>query len=109
MLRGGEALHGRKGKLTDINLRDLKHTCATLLLTKGVHPKIHSEMLRHSSVAITLDIYSPVTPGLGDAMALAMEDAPGDDRPGVDRSSGEAATLRSGPLLEGLDYILPGI
>jgi integrase len=52
------------------------------LLTKGVHPKIVSEMLGHSSVSITLDVYSHVIPGLGDAAALAMEDALGDD-PGV--------------------------
>jgi hypothetical protein len=32
-------------------------------------------MLAHSSVSITLDIYSHVIPGLGDAEALAMEDA----------------------------------
>ena len=35
---------------------DLRHTCATLLLTKGVHLKIVAEMLEHSSVSITLDI-----------------------------------------------------
>ena len=29
---------------------DLRHTCATLLLTKGVHPKIVQEMLGHSSI-----------------------------------------------------------
>jgi integrase len=46
-----------------------------LLLTKGVHPKIVSEVLGHSSIAITLDTYSHVIPGLGDAAASAMEDA----------------------------------
>jgi integrase len=53
---------------------DLRHTCATLLLTKGVHPKIVSEMLGHSSIAITLDTYSHVIPGLGDGAARAMDD-----------------------------------
>jgi integrase len=38
----------------------------------GVHPKIVSEMLGHSSVSITLDVYSHLIPGLGDAAALAM-------------------------------------
>jgi integrase len=68
--------------LPDIRFHDLRHTCATLLLTKGAHPKIVSEMLGHSSIAITLDTYSHVIPGLGDAAANAMEDALGDD-PGV--------------------------
>jgi integrase len=58
---------------------DLRHTCATLLLTKGVHPKIVSEMLGYSSIAITLDTYSHVIPGLGDAAAGAMEEALGGD------------------------------
>ena len=57
-------------------------TCATLLLTQGAHPKIVSEILGHSSIAITLDTYSHVIPGLGDVAATAMEDALGDG-PGV--------------------------
>ena len=72
----------RRAGLRDVRFHDLRHTCATLLLTKGVHPKVVSEMLGHSSIAITLDVYSHVIPGLGDAAATAMEDALGDD-PGV--------------------------
>ena len=49
-----------------------------MLLTKGVHPKIVSEMLAHSSVSITLDTYSHVIPGMQEAAARAMEDALGD-------------------------------
>jgi integrase len=64
--------------LPDIRFHDLRHTCATLLLTKGVHPKIVSEMLGHSSIAITLDTYSHVIPGLGEVAASAMEEALGD-------------------------------
>jgi integrase len=65
----------KKAGLPNIRFHDLRHTCATLLLTKRVHPKIVSEMLGHSSVSITLDIYSHVIPGLGDAAATAMEEA----------------------------------
>jgi integrase len=42
---------------------------------KGVHPKIASEMLGHSSIAITLDTYSHVIPGLADVAASAIEEA----------------------------------
>ena len=59
-----------------------------MLLTKGVHSKVVSEMLGHSSISITLDIYSHVIPGLGDAAALAMEDALGNE-PGVGGAGGE--------------------
>jgi integrase len=41
---------------------DLRHTAATLLLAQGIYPKIVSEMLGHSQTAITLDLYSHVTP-----------------------------------------------
>jgi integrase len=64
----------RRAGLPDIRFHDLRHTCATLLLTKGVHPKIVSEMLGHSSIAITLDTYSHVMPGMQEAAARAMED-----------------------------------
>jgi integrase len=53
---------------------DLRHTCATLLLTKGVHPKIVQEMLGHSSITITLDIYSHVLPNMQERAVSAMED-----------------------------------
>ena len=65
----------KKAGLPNIRFHDLRHTCATLLFTRGVHPKIVSEMLGHSSVSITLDVYSHVIPGIGDAAALAMEEA----------------------------------
>ena len=81
----------RRAGLPDIRFHDLRHTCATLLLTRGVHPKIVSEMLGHSSIAITLDTYSHVIPGLGEAAARAMEDALGDDHPGVGSVGGEAS------------------
>ncbi len=65
----------RRAGLPSIRFHDLRHTCATLLLSKGVHPKIVSEMLGHATISITLDTYSHVIPGLGDAAADAMDDA----------------------------------
>jgi integrase len=51
------------------------HTCATLLLTRNVNPKIVSEMLGHATIAITLDTYSHVLPNMRDQAAAAMEEA----------------------------------
>lgn len=56
---------------------DLRHTCATLLLSRGQHPKLVQELLGHANIAITLDTYSHVLPGMGDGLADAMEDAIG--------------------------------
>ena len=67
----------RQAGLPDTRFHDLGHTCATRLLTKGVHPKLVSEMLGHSSIAITLDTYSHAIPGMRDVAAAAMEDALG--------------------------------
>lgn len=47
-----------------MRLYDLRHTHASLLLLAGVHPKIVSERLGHSSIVITLDTYSHVIPSL---------------------------------------------
>jgi integrase len=47
-----------------IRFHDLRHTCATLRLANGDHPKVVSEMLGHASIQITLDTYSHVLPSL---------------------------------------------
>lgn len=58
-----------------VRLHDLRHTCATVLLSKGVHPKLVQELLGHANIAITLDTYSHVLPSMGDQTASAMESA----------------------------------
>ncbi len=67
-----------KAGLPDVRLHDLRQTCATLLLTRCVHPKIVSEMLGRSSIAITRGTYSHVLPGMQQAAAHAMEDILGE-------------------------------
>jgi integrase len=57
-----------------IRLHDLRHSHATHMLASGVHPKIAQERLGHSSVGITLDLYSHVLPGM-QAEAVARVDA----------------------------------
>jgi integrase len=52
------------GIRTSIRLYDLRHTTATLLLQAGVNPKIVSERLGHSTIVLTLDVYSHVLPSM---------------------------------------------
>jgi integrase len=52
----------KASKLPRIRLHDLRHTWATLALQSGIHPKVVSEILGHSSIAITLDTYSHAIP-----------------------------------------------
>jgi integrase len=63
----------RHPDLPQIRFHDLRHTFATLSLTKAIHPKVVSEALGHSTIAITLDLYSHVLPSLA-AEAAAIFD-----------------------------------
>jgi len=54
----------QRAGLPRLRVHDLRHTAATHLLNKGVHPKVVQDLLGHSTIAITLDIYSHVLPAL---------------------------------------------
>ncbi len=54
----------KKAGLPPIRFHDLRHTHATLLLQQGVHPKVVSERLGHTSINMTLDLYSHVIPSI---------------------------------------------
>ena len=61
----------RNRALPRVRFHDLRHAHATHLLSAGVHPKVASERLGHSKVAITLDLYSHVLPNMqADAAAV---------------------------------------
>ena len=51
-----------RAELPNIRLYDLRHTCATLLLSAGINPKIVAERLGHKSITLTMDVYSHVIP-----------------------------------------------
>ena len=60
-----------KAGLKGVRFHDLRHTFASLMLMRGVPPKVISEALGHASVAFTMDVYSHIIPGMqSDAMAL---------------------------------------
>jgi integrase len=67
----------RLASLPKTRPHDLRHTAATLLLGQRINPKVVSEMLGHSSVNITLDIYSHVLPDMQQDAAAAMAKALG--------------------------------
>jgi integrase len=65
----------KKAGLPVIRLHDLRHTCATILLMAGKHPKYVQELLGHANISITLDNYSHVIEGMDGGLDDAMDQA----------------------------------
>jgi integrase len=61
-------------------LHNLRHLFATSLLVRNVHPKAVQEVLGHSRIGVTLDIYSQYVPGLGRQIVGEIEQAYGLDQ-----------------------------
>jgi integrase len=79
--------------LHDIRWHDLRHSCFTLLLSRGVHPKFVHHLAGHASIQLTLDRYSHWMPSMGRHTASAMdevldeagrEDAPNDEKGAIE-------------------------
>ena len=62
------------GLRIETRLHDLRHTHATLLLSKGVHPKVVQERLGHSTIVMTLDTYSHVLPDMQETAVVALDE-----------------------------------
>lgn len=62
----------KRAGLPAIRLHDLRHTYASIALANGTHPKVVQEALGHSTIAITMDLYSHVTTSLGREAARTM-------------------------------------
>jgi integrase len=62
-----------KAELPQIRVHDLRHTAATLHLARGENPKVVQELLGHSTIALTMDTYSHVTPAIHASAAAKMQ------------------------------------
>ena len=60
--------------LPSIRFHDLRHTAATIFFLRGIHPKVVSEMLGHSTISVTLDLYSHVLPNMQRDATKAMDE-----------------------------------
>lgn len=63
----------KKAGLPHYRVHDLRHFCASLLLAQGVPLKVVSEMLGHSQIGITADLYTHVLPSLKRAAVDLMD------------------------------------
>ena len=71
----------RGAGLQGVRFHDLRHTHATMMLKANVHPKVVMERLGHSTIAVTLDTYSHVVPGMQEKAALAFDEMLKDSTP----------------------------
>jgi integrase len=60
--------------LPDRRPHDLRHSCATLVLSRGVPLIVISEMLGHASIEITARYYAHVTRGLKQEASAKLDD-----------------------------------
>lgn len=58
--------------LPAVQWHDLRHSYASTALAQGVHPKVVHEALGHSTIAMTMDLYSHVVPSLEREAARTM-------------------------------------
>ncbi len=97
-----------------LRIHDLRHTCASLLISQGAHPKAIQTVLGHSSITVTMDRYGHLFPSDMEALAAALDGVRSEamEQSGSTsnkrvihlRNSQEAqgAKARSGPLQSGL-------
>lgn len=57
-----------------LRMHDLRHTCASLLIQLGAHPKVIQEWLGHQSITVTMDVYGHLFPSLSQALAERLDD-----------------------------------
>ena len=64
-----------KAGLPRVTFHELRHSHATQMLINGTHMKVASERLGHSSIGITMDLYSHVLPGMQEEAADGVDKA----------------------------------
>jgi len=52
----------QRADLPNIRFHDLRHRCATMLISQGVHPRFVMEIMGHSQISVTMNTYGYVLP-----------------------------------------------
>ncbi len=64
----------KDASLPSMRFHDLRHSAATILFVAGVNPKVIQELLGHSKISITLEVYSHVLPSMQQEAAGKMDE-----------------------------------
>jgi integrase len=63
----------KAAEIPHVRFHDLRHSCATLLLAQGVQARVVQDILGHSAIRVTMDVYSHVMPSMRDDAAKATD------------------------------------
>jgi integrase len=64
----------QRAELPNIRFHDLRHSAASFLVKLGVHPKVVQEILGHSNISMTMDIYSHIFPSMQQEAMNKLDD-----------------------------------
>lgn len=78
-----------------LRIHDLRHTCASLLISQGAHPKAIQAHLGHSSIAVTMDKYGHLFPSDIDALAHSLDRARSEALERMETGAGAVVTLEA--------------
>ena len=67
----------RAGLPHELRIHDLRHTCATMLISRGVHPKAIQHHLGHANIDITMNRYGHLLPDQFNDLAAQLDAAHG--------------------------------
>ncbi|HEY3232240.1 MAG TPA: site-specific integrase [Roseiflexaceae bacterium] len=64
----------QRAELPDIRFHDLRHSCASLLIALGLHPRVVMETLRHTQISTTMNVYGHAIPEINRDAVNALAD-----------------------------------
>jgi integrase len=73
----------RKAEVPRIRVHDTRHTCASLLASLDVHPRVAMRILRHAKIAMTMEVYTKVSDDITRAALKKLADSLGGPPPAV--------------------------
>jgi integrase len=63
------------GTMPEIRFHDLRHSCASILLAQNVHPRVIMEILGHSEIGTTMNLYAHVIPEVQESAMQLLSQA----------------------------------
>ena len=84
------------GLPTEVRTHDLRHTCASLLISLGAHPRAIMERLGHSDISVTLNVYGHLFPSLEEKLTDGLDELyRSSERSRVDAVPSDGAEVRN--------------